>query len=114
VAAEAGARPAGVPLRVQAAYVEARQALRGDAPGVAVRVLEWLLCHLAETHGVKPNLPLSAKVAALADAGLISSRIRPDLVERALSGTPALETAWALMTLVEHALGRAYTQRSGA
>jgi hypothetical protein len=112
VAREAGARPAGVPVRVQAAYVEARQALRANAPGVAIRVLRWLLSHMAETRGVNPDLTLSAKVAALSDAGIISMPIRPDLVVQTRSAPDAPETAWALMTLVEHALVRAYLRRN--
>ncbi len=114
VAGETGARPVGVPVRVQAAYVEARQALRANAPVVAVRVLQWLLSHLAETRGVNPQLTLSAKVAALCDAGVISGSIRRDLVEQAYSPSPGPEAAWALMTLTEHALARAYLRRSGA
>jgi hypothetical protein len=114
VAGEAGARPAGVPLRVHAAYVEAREALRADAPAAAIRVLQWLLSHMAETRGVNPNLPLSGKVAALSDAGIISRTIRPALVEQARCATSGSEEAWALMTLTEHALARAYLRRSGA
>jgi hypothetical protein len=114
VAGEAGARPTGVPVRVQAAYVEARQALRADAPSVAIRVLQWLLSHLAETRGVDPSLTLSAKVAALSSAGVISMRIRPEIVERVRSATASPETAWALMTLVEHALARAYLRQTAA
>jgi len=108
VAGDAGARPVGVPVRVQAAYVEARRALRADAPAVAIRVLRWLLAHLAETRGVNPELTLSAKVTALVDAGIISMRIRPELVEPARSEASSPEMAWALMTLTEHALTRAY------
>jgi|HubBroStandDraft_6_1064221.scaffolds.fasta_scaffold1249237_1 hypothetical protein len=114
VAADAGARPIGVPVKVQAAYVEARRALRSDAPAVAIRVLQWLLSHLAETRGVNPDLTLSAKVAALSDAGIISRRIRPALIEQARSATSGSEEAWALMTLAEHALARAYLRRGGA
>jgi hypothetical protein len=112
IAGEAGARPIGVPVRVQAAYVEARRALRADAPAVAIRVLQWLLSHLAEARGVNPDLTLSAKVAALYDAGIISRTIRPGLVEQARSATSGPEAAWALMTLTEHALARAYLRRN--
>jgi hypothetical protein len=111
IAAEAGARPTGVPVRVHAAYVEARQALRADAPVVAIRVLQWLLSHLAETRGVNPSLTLSAKVAALSEAGVISKTIRPDLLEKARSATSGSDEAWALMTVTEHALSRAYLRR---
>ena len=114
VAAETGARPVGVPVRIQAAYVEAREALRADAPAVAIRTLRWLLSHLAETRGVNPTLTLSAKVAALSDSGIISPTIRRDLLEQARSEAQGPEVAWALMTLTEHALGRAYMRRSGA
>ena len=114
VAAEAGARPAGVPVRVHAAYVEARQALRANAPSVAIRVLQWLLSHLAETRGADPSLTLSAKVAALAHAGVISDESPPENVEQATSSTASPEMAWALMTLVEHALARAYLRRGAA
>lgn len=111
VAGEAGAKPVGVPVRIQAAYVEARQALRADAPALAIRVLQWLLSHLAETRGVNPNFSLSAKLASLADAGIISKTSRPDLVEQACSATSGPEEAWALMTLAEHALARAYLRK---
>jgi hypothetical protein len=114
IAGEAGARPIGVPVRVQAAYVEARQALRADAQAVAIRALRWLLSHLAEARGVNPDLTLSAKVAALSDAGIISRTIRPDLIEKARARTTGPEAAWALMTLAEHALARAYMRRTGA
>lgn len=113
-AGDAGARPPGVPIRVQAAYVEARQALRADAPALAIGVLQWLLSHLAELRGVNPALTLAAKVAALTDAGLVAKTVRRELIEQALANTPSPETAWALMTLAEHALARAYLRRSGA
>jgi hypothetical protein len=114
VAGNAGARPAGVPVRVQAAYVEARRALRADAPEVAIRVMRWLLSHLAETRGVNPQWALSAKVAALANAGIISMKVRPELVEDARPAAASPEMAWALMTLAEHALARAYMRQGGA
>lgn len=114
VAGQAGARPVGVPVRVHAAYVEARQALRADAPVVAIRVLQWLLSHLAETRGASPDLTLSGKVAALSDAGIISRTLRPDLLEKARSATSGAEDAWALMTVAEHALARAYLRPGGA
>jgi hypothetical protein len=63
---------------------------------------------------VNPDLTLSAKVAALSDAGIISRTIRPHLVEQARSAISGSEEAWALMTLAEHALARAYLRRSGA
>jgi hypothetical protein len=113
VAGQAGARPTGVPVRVHAAYVEARRALRADAPAVAIRVLQWLLAHLAETRGVSPDLTLSAKMAALTSAGIISMPIRPELLAPARSATPGPEAAWAWMTLAEHALTRAYMPRGG-
>ena len=37
--------------------------------------------------------------------------IRRDLVEHARARTATPEAAWALMTLAEHALGRAYLGR---
>jgi len=114
VAGEAGARPSGVPIRVQAAYVEARQALRANAPAVANQALQWIFSHLAETRGVNPDLTLAAKVAALSEAGIISRTIRPDLLEQARSATARPEAAWALMTLAEHALTRAYMRRDRA
>ena len=112
LAAEAGATPLGVPLRVQGAYLEARSALRANAPAAAVRTLQWLLAHLAEARGVKPDVSLSAKVRALSNADIISSSVRAELVESALSPNPGAETAWALMTLVEHALARLYLRKS--
>lgn len=114
IAGEAGARPNGVPIRVQAAYVEARQALRANAPAVANQALQWIVSHLAETRGVNPNLTLAAKVAALSEAGIISRTIRPDLLERVRSATAGPEAAWALMTLAEHALTRAYMRQGRA
>jgi hypothetical protein len=107
-ASETGARPAGVPVRVQAAYVEARRALRKDAPGVAIAVLQWLLAHMAESRGASPGLPLAAKLASLRDAGVIAKTMRPELIEQARQATSSVEDAWALMTVVEHALARAY------
>jgi hypothetical protein len=96
-------------MRVQAAYVEARQAMRGEAPEVAIRTLQWLLSHLAETRGVNPRLSLAAKAAALSDQGIVAKTMRPTLISLALSSEAAgPEAAWALMTLTEHALARAY------
>ena len=108
VAAAAGAQPQGVPLRIYGGYLEARKALRANAPPVAVRVLQWLLSHLAEERGASPDLTLSAKVIALRDRGVISDTIRPGLIEAALATDSSAETAWALMSLVEHALARLY------
>jgi hypothetical protein len=50
-------------------------------------------------------------VAALSDAGIISKTLRRDVIEHARSRTETPEAAWALMTLAEHALGRAYLGR---
>ena len=110
-AAAAGAQPKGVPLRVYGGYLEARSALRANAPTVAVRVLQWLLSHLAEERGVSPTLTLPAKVTALRDRGVISPNIRAGLIESALSPEPSAETAWALMSVAEHALSRLYLGR---
>jgi hypothetical protein len=63
---------------------------------------------------VNPDLTLAAKVAALSEAGIISRTIRPDLLEQARSATARPEAAWALMTLAEHALTRAYMRRDRA
>ena len=106
IAAAAGAQAGGAPRRLQGAYLEARQAFRANAPAVAVRILQWLLSHLAESRGVRPEATLSTKVSALESEGLVSGQMRPGLIERALSSDPGPETAWALMTLVEHALAR--------
>lgn len=103
-----GARPPGVPIRIQGAYVEAREALRADAPLLAIETLQWLLSHLAETRGVNPELSLPAKVSALADAGIIAMAVRSELLAPAASADARPETAWGLMTLAEHALARVY------
>ena len=91
--------------------MEARQALRANAPAVANQALQWIVSYLAETRGVNPNLTLAAKLAALSEAGIISRTIRPDLVEQARSAAARPEAAWALMTLAEHALIRAYMRQ---
>lgn len=113
-AAAAGAQPRGVPLRIYGGYLEARGALRANVPAAAVRVLQWLISYLAEERGASPDLSLSAKVTTLCDDGVISPGVRAGLVEQALAPGQTSETAWALMSLVEHALARMYLRPGGA
>lgn len=111
-AAAAGAQPKGVPLRIYGGYLEGRAALRANVPSAAIRVLQWLLGHIAEERGARADLSFPAKLDALCDDGVISPRVREALVERALSPDNGPQTAWALMSLVEHALARLYLHPS--
>ena len=108
-AAAKGARPPGVPLRVYGGYLEARSAIRTNAPALASETLEWVLGYLAEERGVSRGLSLAAKLAALREKDVISPRLRPALIARALSdeGDP-MGRAWALMSIAEHAFQRLY------
>lgn len=108
-AATAGARPAGVPIRIYGAYLEARGALRSGAPALAIVALEWLLAHLAEERGARPDQDLSATLRALRAEDVISQRVAAALFDRALA-KDADETgrAWALLSIAEHAFHRLY------
>jgi len=103
-----GAHPPGVPLRVYGGYVEARVALKRNAPANAAQVLRWLLSYLAEERGIPAESSFPSKLEALCEHGVISARIRDELFERAMGDPP--EHAWALMSVVEHALSRLYLQ----
>jgi hypothetical protein len=107
-AAAAGARPNGVPLRVYGAYLEARAALRAEAPTLAIQTLEWLLGHLAETQGAGAELGLAAKLEWLRRRGILLPRLRQSLVDEALSPSDTRERAWALLSIAEHAFHRLY------
>ncbi len=107
-AAAAGARPEGVPLRVYGGYLEARAALRAEAPAVATRVLQWLLSYLAEERGVPAEREFPAKLRRLREDDVISERMQLSLFSSALSVDEGPEKAWALMSLVEHAFYRLY------
>lgn len=108
-AAAKGARPTGVPIRVYGGYLEARSAIRANAPALANETLEWLLGYLAEERGVRREQSLAAKLAVLRERGVISARVRPSLIERALSDEgDAMGRAWALMSIAEHAFQRLY------
>jgi len=107
-AAAEGAQPPGVPLRVYAGYLEARTAMKKNAPEVAARTLRWLLGYLAEERGAPADSGFTAKLRRLYDDGVISQRIRDALFDRAGGNEP--EHAWALMSIVEHALYRLYLQ----
>jgi hypothetical protein len=107
-AAAAGARPPGVPLRVYGGYLEARTALRANAPSFANRTLEWLLGHLAEERGARAEQSLAEKIQRLREQGVILPRLRQSLVDRALSTNDTPEKAWALLSIVEHAFHRLY------
>ena len=102
-----GTHPRGVPLRVYGGYLEARAALKADAPAAAVRVLQWLLGHLAEERGVAPALSFAAKLDWLCAHEVISPRLA-GLLPRALATDASSEQAWALMSIAEHALYRLY------
>lgn len=107
-AAAAGARPAGVPVRVYGAYLEARGALRANAAPLAIVALEWLLEHLAEERGAARGRPLPATIESLRAAGVIGPRVGPELVLRATSERDETARAWALLSIAEHALQRLY------
>lgn len=108
-AAAAGARPAGVPIRIYGAYLEARSALRANAPALANTTLEWLLGHLAEERGARPASSLDAKLAALSERGVITPRVRSSLFARALDReSDATGRAWALLSIAEHVFYRLY------
>jgi hypothetical protein len=107
-AAASGAHPSGVPVRVYGGYLEARAALRASAVGPANRVLEWLVGHLAEERGARPEESLAAKIDRLRREGAISPRLRQSLIDQSLSPEETLERAWALLSIVEHAFHRLY------
>jgi hypothetical protein len=107
-AAAAGSQPKGVPLRVYAAYLEARAALRANAPAAATRVLQGLLSHIAEERGMPPELSFPTKMHQLCDHGVISHRMQTALLEHALSASEEAERAWALLSIAEHAFYRLY------
>jgi hypothetical protein len=107
-AAAAGARPNGVPIRVYGAYLEARAALRADAPSLAIQTLEWLLGHLAEDRGVRAELGLAAKIDWLRRQGVLLPRLSQSLFDQALSPHDTRERAWALLSIAEHAFHRLY------
>lgn len=107
-AAAAGARPNGVPIRIYGAYLEARAALRADAPSLAIQTLEWLLGHLAENQGARAELGLAAKIDWLRRQGVLLPRLRQSLLDQALSTDETRERAWALLSIAEHAFHRLY------
>jgi hypothetical protein len=107
----AGAHPQGVPLRVYGGYLEARAALKANAHAPAIRVLEWLLGHLAEERGAPAGLDLAAKLKRLRDDGAISAKVEESLFDSALSESKEPDRAWALMSIAEHAFGRLYLAR---
>jgi hypothetical protein len=107
----AGAHPQGVPLRIYGGYLEARAALKANAHVPAIRVLEWLLGHLAEEQGAPKGLDLAAKLKRLRDDGAISQKVEESLFDAALSKTGQPEQAWALISIAEHAFGRLYLAR---
>ncbi len=107
-AAAAGARPKGVPIRVYGAYLEARAALRANAPSLANRTLEWLLGHLAEERGARAEQSLGQKVERLREQGVILPRLRQSLLDQALAPDDTPERAWALLSIVEHVFHRLY------
>jgi hypothetical protein len=100
--------PDGVPIRIYGAYLEARAALRADAPSLAIQTLEWLLGHLAEEQGAPAALGLSAKVEWLRRQGVLLPRLRQSLIDQALSTNDTRERAWALLSIAEHAFHRLY------
>ena len=100
--------PKGVPIRVYGGYLEARAALRANAPENASHTLRWLLSHIAEERGAPKGQSFPAKVDRLRAEGFISSTLEPMLFERAFSEATGPEEAWALMSIVEHAFYRLY------
>jgi len=109
-AAAAGAHPANVPVRVYGGYLEARAALRQNAPDVATRVLTWLLSHLAEQRGTPPERSFEQKMEKLRSDRIIALR-HPELFEQAMQ-KGGNEQAWALMSVAEHALTQLYLRKS--
>jgi len=107
-AALAGARPRGVPQVVYNAYLDARAALRADAPTEANRLLERLLGYLAEERGARPEQNLAAKLDLLRAAGVLSPRLRQSLFDEAASTDDTVPRAWAMMSIAEHAFYRLY------
>src|SRR5688500_16354280 len=85
-AAAEGAQPQGVPLRVYGGYLEARAALKKNAPDSAAKILQWLLGHLAEERGAPAASSFTTKLERLCDADVISPRIRQALFARAMDG----------------------------
>jgi hypothetical protein len=111
-AAAAGARPSGVPLRVYGGYLEARAALRANANQAATRVLEWLLAHIGEERGGRPEHGLQATLAKLQADGAISRELDDELFAQALGADDGRERAWALLSIVEHIFYRVYLRQS--
>jgi hypothetical protein len=107
-AAAAGAHPNGVPIRIYGAYLEARAALRAEAPSLAIQALEWLLGHLAEERGARAELGLAAKIEWLRRQGVLLPRLPQSLFDQALAPNESRERAWALLSLAEHAFHRLY------
>src|SRR6185437_5101560 len=97
LAAAAGARPSSVPLRIYGAYLEARAALRSNAPSPAIRALEWLFAHLAENRGARAELGLPAQLEWLRRQEVFLPRVRQSLFDQALSSSDTRERAWALL-----------------
>lgn len=97
-----------VPLRVYGGYLEARAALRANAPAAAIRVLQWLLSHMAEERGAPKDRSFPAKLKKLSEDRVISPRVQETLFDRALSDEKGPEQAWALMSIAEHAFQRLY------
>jgi hypothetical protein len=107
-AAAAGARPKGVPLRIYGAYLEARAALRADAPSLAIQALEWLLGHLVENRAAPAAPGLAAAIERLRRQGILLPSLRQSLFDQALSPGDTRERAWALLSIAEHAFRRLY------
>jgi hypothetical protein len=107
-AAAAGARPRGVPIRIYGGYLEARAALRANAPALANVALEWLLGHLAEERGARPEQTLAVKLERLREQGVITPRVRQSLLDQALFADDETSKAWALLSIAEHAFHRLY------
>jgi hypothetical protein len=107
-AAAEGAHPKNVPLRVYGGYLEARAALRGNAPAAATRVLEWLIGHVAEERGAKPEQTFAAKVKRLQHVGAISPALPDALLDHAFAAGESHERAWALLSITEHVFYRLF------
>lgn len=111
-AAEAGRN--AVPLRIYGGYMEARAALRANAHQAAIRVLHWIVSHIAEERGAPADKSFRAKLQGLLDQKVITKQVHDALAERALQTKESPEQAWALMSIVEHVFYRLYLKPAGA
>lgn len=112
------ARPENVPVDVYSGYLNAREALRANAPQAAIKGLRGVLSTIAHTQGARPDEGFSAKIDQLCNKGVIGARIRNALLKQALSESVGKDfeeaQAWALMSIAEHAFYRLYLSKGRA